>query len=308
MQLKLSNLKQLQKKLNIDLIGVAKVERLKENEKIFQDWLDNNYHADMNWMKNNFDKRADSQLLFPNTKSVIVIGINYYNKTQQNNSENLLVSKYVTKVDYHKFLKQKLFLLLKEMKNIDNSIKGKVCVDTSPIFEKAWGIKAGLGWRGKNSLLISPEYGSWIFLGILLLNVEFDKYSEEIKNRCGNCNLCVEQCPNGAILENKKINANRCISYLTIEDNDEMLPRNVKLNNWIYGCDICQDVCPFNKQNEQQTIHPEFKIKEEFQNKSKSYWNNLSIEEYKIIKKQTTIERTKYSQFLRNINHNLLHK
>ncbi len=300
-----SKIIQLQKKLNVDLIGVVKSEHLKKDENIFNDWLKNNHYANMNWMKNNFEKRTNPQLLFPITKSVIVIGMNYFNDIQQSRSDNLLVSKYVTKVDYHKFLKQKLYLLLKEMKNIDSSIKGKICVDTSPILEKAWGIKAGLGWRGKNSLLISSEYGSWIFLGILLVNVKFNKYSKQKKNLCVDCNLCVESCPTKAILEDNKIDAKKCISYLTVENNDEELSEDLSLNNWIYGCDVCQGVCPYNQKNAKESTHLEFSSKDELHNKSKKYWENISKLKYRKIKKNTAMKRRKFLFILRNINHNL---
>lgn len=305
MKFSLSKLQQLQKKNNIDLIGVAKSSHLKEDENVFRNWLNSNYNGDMNWMENHIEKRTDPQLLFSNTKSVIVIGMNYFSNIQQKKSDNLLVSKYVTEIDYHKFLKQKLFLLLREMQNIDNSIKGKVCVDTSPIFEKAWGIKAGLGWRGKNSLLISPEYGSWIFLGILLVNVEFDKYSKEKRDGCGDCNLCVESCPTEAILKDNKIDANKCISYLTVENNDKKLPTELQLNNWIYGCDICQDICPYNEKNKKLSVHLEFQLKIKLHNKSKKYWENISESEYRQLKKKTAMKRRKFLFILRNINHNL---
>ncbi|MEA1987240.1 MAG: tRNA epoxyqueuosine(34) reductase QueG [Candidatus Marinimicrobia bacterium] len=306
MKFQLSKLQQLQKALNIDLIGVAKSEYLKKDANIYKDWLENNYHADMNWMEKHLEKRSNPKILFPNTKSVIVIGMNYYNKIPQKETGDLLVSKYVTKIDYHDFLKQKLYLLLEEMKKIDNLIVGKVCVDTAPIFEKAWAVKAGIGWRGKNSLLISPEYGSWIFLGILLVNVEFDRYSKTKKNLCGDCRLCIEKCPTNAILNGNKIDANRCISYWTVENNDDKLPKNVELNNWIYGCDICQDICPYNKQDEKPTTHSEFKLKDGLQNKS--YWENISEPEYKKLKKKTAMERKSFLFILRNINHNLQHK
>jgi len=305
MKFSLSKLQQLQKKNNIDLIGVAKSSHLKEDENVFRNWLNSNYNGDMNWMENHIEKRTDPQLLFSNTKSVIVIGMNYFSNIQQEKSDNLLVSKYVTEIDYHKFLKQKLFLLLRGMQNIDNSIKGKVCVDTSPIFEKAWGIKAGLGWRGKNSLLISPEYGSWIFLGILLVNVEFDKYSKEKRDECEDCNLCVESCPTGAILKDNKIDANKCISYLTVGNNDKKLPTELQLNNWIYGCDICQDICPYNEKNKKLSVHLEFRPKIELHNKSKKYWENISESEYRKLKKKTAMKRRKFLFILRNINHNL---
>ncbi len=299
----LSKLQSFQRELNIDLIGVAKAEHLIKDEIIFKDWLDNNYYADMNWIKNNFDKRTNPKLLFPNTKSVIVIGMNYFNNIQQEKTDNLLVSKYVTKIDYHKFLKQKLFLLLKKMQQSDDSIEGKVCVDTAPIFEKAWGIKAGLGWRGKNSLLITEEYGSWIFLGVLLVNVEFDKYSKEKANKCGDCNLCIESCPTNAILNGNQIDARKCISYWTVENNDEKIPQNIKLNNWIYGCDICQNICPYNIKNEKTSVHLELELNVELYNKSKKHWKHISESEYKKIKKKTAMKRRKYLLLLRSVNH-----
>ncbi|MEA3500582.1 MAG: tRNA epoxyqueuosine(34) reductase QueG [Candidatus Marinimicrobia bacterium] len=305
MKLSLLKLQQLKKEINIDLIGVAKAEHLKKDENVYKDWLKKNYHADMNWMEKHLDKRSNPELLFPNTKSVIVIGMNYYNKISQKEIGDLLVSKYVTKIDYHKFVKNKLYLLLKKLKEIDSSIKGRAFVDTAPIFEKAWAIKAGIGWRGKNSLVISPEYGSWIFLGILLVNVEFDRYSKEKKNQCGDCNLCIDACPTNAILEGNKIDANRCISYWTVENNDEKLPENIELENWIYGCDICQNVCPFNKQNSKKTVHQEFELKKTLQNRSKKYWEKLSEKEYKKIKKNTAMERKRFLFILRDINHNL---
>ena len=162
-----------------------------------------------------------------------------------------------------------------------------------------------MGWRGKNSLLISPEYGSWIFLGILLVNVEFDKYSKEKRDGCGDCNLCVESCPTEAILKDNKIDANKCISYLTVENNDKKLPTELQLNNWIYGCDICQDICPYNEKNKKLSVHLEFQPKIKLHNKSKKYWENISESEYRQLKKKTTMKRRKFLFILRNINHNL---
>jgi epoxyqueuosine reductase len=196
------------------------------------------------------EKRADPSLLFPGAKSIVVVALNYYTPHEHIESgEKGKVSRYAWGDDYHDVLKERLQKLFAFIKEERAEAEGKICVDTAPIMDKAWAARAGLGWIGKHSNLITKEYGSWVFIGEILLNLELEYDAKQIEDHCGSCTACLDACPTDAIAAPYIVDSNRCISYATIEMRDAELPQNIaeNLNGWLYGCDICQDVCPWNR-------------------------------------------------------------
>lgn len=204
----------------------------------------------MSWMARDIEKRVSPRELFPEARSVLVVALNYYTPQQhEQNSTTGKVSRYAWGDDYHDVVSEKLRALLSWIKEQDPHAAGKICVDIQPVMDKAWAVRAGLGWLGKHTNVITQEYGSWIFIGELLLNLDLDYDDEQIEDHCGTCTLCLEACPTGAITEPYVVDSNRCISYATIELRAPELPPLIQenLSGWMYGCDICQDVCPWNR-------------------------------------------------------------
>jgi epoxyqueuosine reductase len=231
-------------------VGIVRAEQLQAEGERFNEWLAKNHHAEMPWMEREPEKRVDPQLIFPEAKSVIVVALNYFTAHEHEESEAKgKVSRYAWGDDYHDVLKEKLRELLAYIKSADEAGDGKICVDTAPVMDKAWAVRAGLGWLGKHSNVITKEYGSWIFIGEILLNLELDYASETINDSCGTCTMCLDACPTGAIVAPYIVDSNRCLSYATIESRAPDLPveTSENLNGWLYGCDICQDVCPWNR-------------------------------------------------------------
>ncbi|HEX8398946.1 MAG TPA: tRNA epoxyqueuosine(34) reductase QueG [Pyrinomonadaceae bacterium] len=231
-------------------VGIAKAEALPREREYLEDWLARGFHAEMRWMEREPEKRANPQLLLENAKSVISVALNYFTPHKHDESpENGKVSRYAWGDDYHDVLKEKLRELSNFIGQICPTATAKICVDTAPIMDKAWAQRAGLGWIGKHSNLITREYGSWVFLGEILLDIELEYDAPETQDFCGSCTACLDACPTNAIVEPRMIDSNRCISYQTIELRDERLSDEIaeNLNGWLYGCDICQDVCPWNR-------------------------------------------------------------
>ena len=269
------------------------------------DWLDLGYNASMKWMSNSKEKRADIYNYFPEVKTVISFAYNYYTDENNLNNNNYKISNYAWGNDYHIILKKKLYDIIEIINQYNNNFKFKVCVDTAPVMEKYWAQKAGIGWLGKHTNLINSDIGSWFFLSEILLDftLEFDKpFTQDL---CGTCTKCIDSCPTDAIVDDYLLDANKCISYLTIEHRDS-LPESLKsqLNNWIYGCDICQQVCPWNAKFSKITGDNNFEVRSKIKNKSNEDWNNLSVDEYRDTFKKSAIKRTKYSGIKRNISLN----
>ena len=236
--------------LGIDKIGVVPAAQLSMETPRLLEWLDRGYHGEMLWMARDPEKRTDPRLLYPAAKSVLVAAINYFTPHKHENAPATgKISRYAWGDDYHDVVKAKLLALLEWIKQEVPGAEGKICVDTSPIMDKAWAMRGGLGWIGKHSNLITQKFGSWVFLGEILLNIGFDDHSEAASDHCGSCTMCIDACPTQAIVEPYVVDSRRCISYATIELRDESLPDEIaeNLNGWIYGCDICQDVCPWNR-------------------------------------------------------------
>ena len=231
-------------------VGIVSAASLDEEGRRLKEWLARGYHGTMSWMARDVEKRINPREIFPDARSIVVVALNYYTPHQHEQSPATgKVSRYAWGDDYHDVITQKLRALLSWIKEHDPQAEGKVCVDIQPVMDKAWAVRAGLGWLGKHSNVITPEYGSWVFIGELLLNLELDYDVERIEDHCGTCTLCIDACPTAAITEPYVVDSNKCISYATIELRAPELPSDIesKLSGWLYGCDICQDVCPWNR-------------------------------------------------------------
>jgi epoxyqueuosine reductase len=251
-------------------------------------------------MENHFDKRLNPTVLVEGSKSVISLMYNYYPSTQQRN-DSYKISKYAYGEDYHHVIKDKLKELVQFITDEVGEINARIFTDSAPVLERVWAKKSGLGWIGKNSMLIHPKNGSFFFLAEIILDVEFD-YDSPIKDYCGTCNACVEACPTEAILPNKVVDGSKCISYFTIELKNEIIPKEVKgkFEDWIFGCDICQDVCPWNRFST-PTNELLFTPNPKLLNYTKKEWTEITEEIFNEIFKKSAIKRAKFEGLKRNI-------
>ena len=237
-------------RVGFDKVGIVRAEVLVGERARLQEWLDRGYQGEMHWMGRDPYERADPCSLFPNACSVIVVALNYYTTAEHSGeSETGKVSRYAWGDDYHEVVGSKLRALLSWIEEQVPHAEGKVCVDIQPMMDKAWAVRAGLGWLGKHTNLITPEFGSWVFIGELLVNLKLEYDTEQVEDHCGSCTLCIDACPTGAISEPYVVDSNKCISYATIELRAPEMPSAIAENlaGWFYGCDICQDVCPWNR-------------------------------------------------------------
>ncbi|MCB0743301.1 MAG: tRNA epoxyqueuosine(34) reductase QueG [Ignavibacteriae bacterium] len=249
------------KELGFDLIGFTKYQLLSNETQLLEEWLKKGYQSGMNYMDRNTDKRKDVSQILENCKSIISLGMNYYVDEEFDKDENCgKVSRYAWGKDYHLIIWEKLDRLIEFIKELDPSFQAKSYVDTGPVMDKAWAVKSGLGWQGKHSNIINKEIGSWFFIANILTNQRFENYNKPIEDFCGTCTACIDACPTKAIVQDYVVDANKCISYLTIE-NKNIIPDEFigKFENWIFGCDICQDVCPWNIKFAEETFLNEFK-------------------------------------------------
>ena len=229
-------------------VGIVGAESLADEGRRLKEWLARGHHGEMRWMARDVHKRIDPHEIFPQARSVVVVALNYFTPHQhQQTPATGKVSRYAWGDDYHDVVKEKLLSLLSWIKEQEPLAEGKVCVDIQPTMDKAWAVRAGLGWLGKHSNVITPEHGSWVFIGELLLNLELEHDSERIQDHCGTCTLCIDACPTAAITEPYVVDSNKCISYATIELRAPELPAEMDMAGWLYGCDVCQDVCPWNR-------------------------------------------------------------
>jgi epoxyqueuosine reductase len=283
-------------------IGVARAETLVAETEHLRQWLEKDFHGEMRWMEREPEKRTDPKLIFPEAKSVISVALNYYTPHEYERNESKgKVSRYAWGDDYHDVVKDKLRELLTWIKSENAAIEGKICVDTAPVLDKAWAARAGLGWIGKHSNLITKEYGSWVFLGEILLNLELE-YEERIEpDHCGNCTACLDACPTDAIVAPYQVDSKRCLSYATIELRSPELPAEIEknLNGWLYGCDICQDVCPWNR-FEKPTEEKRFEPRAGNVSADLEEILNLSTEKYAERFRRSAMKRTKISGLQRN--------
>lgn len=235
------------KEVGFELIGFAPAKNLDTETLRLEEWLKLGYHASMNYMERNIEKRNDIKNILPSAKSVVSLAINYYKKDKHNAQDGVgKISRYAWGKDYHLVVWDKLQILENELKIIDPDFESLSYVDTGPVMDKAWAVKSGIGWLGKHTNVISREMGSWIFLATIITNYEFN-YNEPVADYCGSCRACIDACPTDAIVDEYLVDSNKCISFLTIENKGEIEDKyKGKFENWLFGCDICQDVCPWN--------------------------------------------------------------
>ncbi|MBI4811429.1 MAG: tRNA epoxyqueuosine(34) reductase QueG [Ignavibacteriales bacterium] len=288
--------------LGFHKVGFAKVEPLfKEGEK-FQDWLSHGYHGTMSWLEKNTENRINPQKILPDAKSVISVAMNYYKDDANiHNSSIGKISRYALGGDYHVVLKTRLNRLLEYIKDIEPLVKGKIFVDSGDIMEKVWMVRSGIGWRGKHSITVTKEYGSWVFLGEIVLNLELE-YDRPATDLCGDCRKCIDACPTKAIIKPYVLEANRCIAYLTIEHKGK-IPSELseKNNNWIFGCDICQEVCPWNQKKAKMTDVKEFFPNEDYYSLKLESLIKLTQRDFDRLFRDSPIKRTGLSKLKRNV-------
>jgi epoxyqueuosine reductase len=281
-------------------VGFSKAEFLEEEAPRLEHWLKQNYHGKMAYMANYFDKRLDPRLLEPGTKTIISLLLNYYPEKRQD-PDSPQIAKYAYGKDYHYVIKDKLKALLTELKQTIGDIQGRAFVDSAPVMDKVWAQKAGLGWIGKSTNLIQPRNGSFFFIAELFVDLEISP-DGPIKDYCGTCTRCLDACPTDALATPYLIDASKCISYLTIELKDADLPTAFKgkMENWAFGCDICQDVCPWNRFSK---VHQEeaFMPHPEFFNLNTQDWEALNEETFRMLFGKSAIKRTKLTGLKRNI-------
>lgn len=288
--------------LGFSFIGVSKAEFLTPQAFQLQEWLDRGYHGEMHYMANHFDLRTDPTKLVPGAKSVISLLFNYHNPARQTDPQAPKIAQYAYGKDYHRVLKKKLKTLLRFIHEEIGAVNGRCFVDSAPVMEREWARRAGLGWLGKNTLLIHPKAGSYFFLSEIILDLELPP-DEPIRDHCGTCTRCIDACPTDAIApDGYLLDASKCISYLTIELKNEIPPEfGGKMENWMFGCDICQQVCPWNRFS---TPHdePEFEPQPDLLAKTAREWQEITEEVFEEIFKQSAVKRTKYSGLKRNLD------
>lgn len=293
--------------LGFSFCGVAKAEFLKEEAPHLEEWLKRGYQGKMSYLENHFDKRLDPTLLVPGAKSVISLLYNYYPKKDFTQVSDLKIAKYAYGEDYHHVIKGKLKTFLQKIRNEVGDVAGRAFVDSAPVHERAWAQKSGLGWTGKNSLLLNRSMGSFFFLAELIVDLELE-YDHPAKDYCGTCTACMDACPTDAITEPYVVDGSKCISYFTIELKDE-IPQEVKgkFENWIFGCDICQDVCPWNRFS---TPHKEsrFEPSNDFLKMKKNDWQEITEDVFEKLFKKSPVKRTKLEGLKRNIQFALTKK
>jgi len=283
-------------------VGISKAEELTEEARLLEKWLNKNYHGEMQYMENHFDKRIDPRKLVEGAKTVVSLLFNYYNPNTQADKTAPKISMYAYGEDYHEVIKARLKQLVEHLKSEIGDINGRVFVDSAPVMERVWASRSGLGWVGKHTLLINRQNGSYFFIANLISDVEFLEDSP-IKDYCGTCDKCVVACPTQAISrEAKLLDASRCISYFTIEYKKE-LPQELKneFENWVFGCDVCQQVCPWNRFSKPHN-EPAFAPKNGLLDWSKSDWYEMTEEVFKTQFIKSAVKRTKYTGLRRNLD------
>lgn len=293
--------KRIAKELGFDFVGISKAEKLEEEEANLIQWLNKGYQGSMGYLNNHFDKRLDPTLLVEGSKSVVSLMYNYYTDAKQKDPHAPKISTYAYGEDYHFVIKEKLKEFIHRIQEEIGRVEGRIFVDSAPVLERAWAKKSGLGWIGKNSLLINKSKGSFFFLAELIIDLELDA-DGPIKDYCGTCTKCIDSCPTDAIVNDKVVDGSKCISYLTIELKEEVIPKEFKgkMENWMFGCDICQDVCPWNRfsrENNEPAFHPSDLLL----NLTETDWIELDEQLFQVLFKKSPVKRTKFKGLKRNI-------
>lgn len=283
-------------RLGFSACGIARAQEVGESKTALKQWLDSGYHAEMAYMSNHFDKRCNPSLLVEETKSIICVALNYYPQHKLRDDQ-LQFAYYAYGQDYHDVMKQKLTQLFDYINTL-SPINGRVFCDTAPVLERHWAQQSGIGWIGKNTQLIIPRAGSYIFLGEVFVDVELD-YDSPIKSRCGDCHRCLDACPTKALCAPYQLNANHCLSYLTIENKGE-IDAQYNIGNHLYGCDECQKCCPWNRFAEPHSVG-EFNPSTAFLSMEVEDWNQLTVERYRTLFKGSAVKRAKFDGLMRNL-------
>jgi len=288
------------KRLGFLSCGISKAQFLEEEAPRLERWLNKNMHGQMQYMENHFDKRLDPTKLVEDSKSVISLLLNYY-PDEELNQNSFKISKYAYGTDYHVVIKDKLKSLLRFIQEEIGEVHGRAFVDSAPVLDKAWAAKSGLGWIGKNSNLLTQQVGSFYFIAELIVDLDLE-YDSPTTDHCGTCTACIDACPTRAIVEPYVVDGSKCISYFTIELKENMPSEfKGKLDDWMFGCDVCQDVCPWNKFSKSHN-EPLFNPHPELLAMSKKDWDEITEDVFKKIFKDSAVNRTKFSGLKRNIN------
>lgn len=294
-------IKEKARALGFSFCGISKAEFLKDEAPLLEEWLKRNYQGEMRYLENYFDKRLDPTLLVPGARSVISLIYNYFPERDLAKEGEYKIAKYAYGEDYHFVVKDVLKKFLQQIQEEVGAIHGRAFVDSAPVMERAWAKKSGLGWIGKNSLLLNRDMGSFFFLAELIVDLELE-YDGPVKDYCGTCTACIDACPTDAIAAPYVVDGSKCISYYTIELKEE-IPSDVKgkFENWIFGCDICQDVCPWNS-FAKPTLEKRFSPHPEMEKMTQKEWREITEEVFEKVFKDSAVKRTKLAGLKRNIN------
>ena len=294
-------IKELATQFGFDHCGIAKAVVLDEDARRLETWLNKGMHGSMQYMENHFDLRIDPSKLVPGAKSVITLLLNYFPSQHQDPAAPKIAS-YAYGNDYHEVIREKLTRFLAEIKQSIGEVAGRGFVDSAPVLERSWAQRTGLGWIGKNGNLINKQGGSFFFIATLIIDLELNYDDPYAKDYCGSCTKCIDSCPTDAILPNKVVDGSKCISYFTIELKETLIPETMKgkFDNWMFGCDVCQDVCPWNRFSS-PTSEINFTPIPAILNFSTSDWEELTEENFKIIFKDSPLKRSKFSGIKRNL-------
>ncbi len=294
-------IKQLASQTGFNYCGIARASKLDEDARRLEQWLDKGLQGSMKYMENYFDLRVDPTKLMPGAKSVITLLLNYFPAEQQHNND-LKISKYAYGKDYHEVIKEKLNFMLQSIKENIGEVNGRGFVDSAPVLERSWAVKSGLGWVGKNGNLINKMNGSYFFIATLIIDLDLDYDDPFVKDFCGTCTKCIDACPTNAIMEDKVINGSKCISYFTIELKEMLIPEEMKgkFDNWMFGCDTCQDVCPWNR-FAKPTNEIAFTPIPEILNFTTNNWEEITTESFKKIFQNSPLKRAKLNGIKRNL-------
>ena len=294
-------IKEVATELGFLSVGFAMAEFMEPEARRLEDWLNQNYHGEMSYMANHFDKRVDPTKLVPGAKTVISLTYNYYTPEKQEDPLAPKLSMYSYGQDYHKVVKTKLFLLIEKVREKVGAVEGRCFVDSAPVMERDWARRSGIGWIGKHTLLLSKKKGSYFFLAELIIDLEIEPDSP-VSDHCGSCTKCIDACPTDAIsTRGYVLDASKCISYLTIELRDE-IPKEYEnqMSGWMFGCDICQDVCPWNRFSKRHA-EPAFEPHEDLLPMKENDWKEITEEVFRKVFKKSAVKRTKYAGLKRNI-------
>jgi len=289
--------------LGFDACGIARATALEKESAHVEQWLESQHEGEMSYLNRNKEKRYDPRLLVEGTKSIVTVLYNYFPKQKLSETDNFKVAKYAYGTDYHDVLKKKLWLLLERIETRTGKLENtRAFVDSAPVLDRAWAVKCGLGFIGKNTTLIHPKKGSFFFIGHLFLPLDLTETGQELTNRCGRCTKCIEACPTGALEAPFRIDARKCISYLTIEYKGPLEGQDPeKFHDWIYGCDICQDVCPYNRFS-QPNSESEFQPSEKLLSMRKKDWKTLNQADFEALFMHSAVKRAGFEGLKRNID------